>query len=121
MSLPEYKRPPRPADLEAKISYLPTEDGGRQGPVQSGYRAPQDFGPEEGWNDAQHEYPDDDWVHPGQTARALLWLLHPDLLKGRLEPGSEFTVHEGGRTVGHCRITQVLNKELKRDVKKRAR
>jgi len=106
-----YQRPTRPADLEAQISFLGTQEGGRRRPVKSGYRPNHDFGLPGELNDAQHEYPQE-WVLPGTTTPALLWLLLPERQAGRLLPGFRFTVQEGGRVVGHGEITRVLNRAL---------
>lgn len=114
MNKPEYRRPPRPADLEATITFLTTEEGGRRGPAASGYRPNHDFGLPQELNDAQHEYLDRDWVHPGESVQALLWLLAPERQVGRLHPGFEFTVQEGARIIGHGRVVAVLNRELER-------
>ena len=112
----EYTRPPRAADLEAEISALPTCEGGRQRPFFSGYRANHDFHLPGEINDAQHEYLDGGKLEPGQTGKALLWLLGPERQKGRLYPGFEFTVQEGARLIGRGKITQVLNAELRKDI-----
>jgi elongation factor Tu len=104
----------RPADLEARIAYLRTDEGGRRGPVASGYRPNHDFGLPGEWSGAMHEYPDDSWVQPGQSARALLWLFAPERHLGRLHPGFRFTVREGSRIVGHGEIVRVMHAALER-------
>lgn len=111
-----YHRPRGPADIEARITFLTTEAGGRSGPAASGYRPHHDFGVPGEFNDAQHEYPDDDWVQPGQQARALLWLLDPERQAGRLHVGFRFTVHEGRKVVATGEILHVLNAVLRRGV-----
>jgi hypothetical protein len=63
---------------------------------------------------ALHEYPESGWAPPGVETKALLWLLAPDLQKGRFYPGLEFTVVEGG-VVGHGHVIAVLNRELAGD------
>jgi hypothetical protein len=61
---PAYKRPPREPDLEAEITFFPTSEGGKTKPVTSGYRPSHDFGLAQELNDAQHEYPDHEWIQP---------------------------------------------------------
>ncbi|NNF58748.1 MAG: elongation factor Tu [Rhodothermaceae bacterium] len=95
---------------------VPTEEGGRRSPAFSGYRPSHDFGRSDGLNDAQHEYPDDDLLHPGETGRALLRLLAPDLQHGRLFEGMTFTVQEGSRIVGYGMVTRIHNEALRRAV-----
>ena len=102
----------RPPDIEARISFLKTEEGGRAGPAKSGYRPSHDFGLPGTLNDAAHEYIDQEWVAPGESALANIWLLVPEYQTGRLNQGFEFTVQEGKRVVGHGVITKVVNAAL---------
>lgn len=108
--------PSRPPDLEAVVSFTPTHEGGRQRPVYSGYRPNHDFGLSNELNDAQHHYPDDECVQPGQAARTLLWLLVPERQVGRLHLGFKFTVQEGSRIIGHGTVTSVINEALESPV-----
>lgn len=98
---------PFPPDIEAEIRFLTTEEGGRNTPVRSGYR-PQFYYDRHDW-DAHQEYPDVEWVHPGETARTLLRFLSPDAHLGRVQVGMEFEVREGARVVGRGRVTEILN------------
>jgi hypothetical protein len=81
-------------------------------PICSGVRPNHDFGLAAGLNDAQHEYPDRDWVHPGETVKAILWLLAPEMQRGRLHPGFQFKVQAGARVIGIGTITTVLSTAL---------
>ena len=112
---PPYRRPPGPPDLEAQIRYAPSSEGGKQRPVASGYRPNHNFGLPQGLNDALHEYPGREWVHPGETVSALLWLLAPEMQRKRLHVGFEFTVQEALKVVGIGTVTQVFNQDLQRD------
>jgi len=105
----------RPADIEAKISYLTTEEGGRRGPVKSGYRPNHDFGLSEGLCDAVHEYPNNEWVQPGESIQAFIWFFTPELQVGRLNKGFEFKVQEGAHVVATGKILKVINMELRND------
>lgn len=111
-----YIRPSRAADLETEITLLPSERGGKRVPVQSGYRTVHDFHLPDTLIDAQHEYVENHQLQPGQTGRALLWLLTPELQRGRLFAGFSFTVQEGNRIVGEGKVLRVLNPELQRIV-----
>ena len=99
--------PPFPPDIEAEIRFLTAEEGGRHTPARSGYR-PQFYYDGHDW-DAHQEYPDAEWVNPGDTARTLLWFLSPDAHVGRVHAGMEFEVREGARVVGRGRVTKILN------------
>ena len=96
-----------PPDIEAEVSFVPTEQGGRSTPAFSGYR-PQFYYDDHNW-DADHEYPDVEFVLPGETARALLRFLSPDAQVGRVHPGMEFQVREGARIVALGRVTKILH------------
>ena len=106
----------RGPDLEAEVYLLTEAEGGRRTPITSGYRPDHNFERDEpvALNCAIHEYPNGDLFNPGETARALLWLLAPDLNASRLYEGMKFTAQEGSRIVARCRIIRVLNPELRR-------
>lgn len=104
-------RPPQPPDIEADITYLSTEAGGKKNSVHSGYRPSHDFGIEGTFNDGHHEYAVES-IAPGGTARAEIWLLAPERQVGRFSPGFRFTVHEGAHLVAHGVIVNVINTAL---------
>jgi len=99
----------RPPDIEAEISFLPTEQGGRKSAAQSGYRPNHNFGLPGTLNDAAHEYIGCEAALPGQTVKANMWFLVPEYQQGRLYKGFAFTVQEGSRIVGNGVVTKVLN------------
>jgi translation elongation factor EF-Tu-like GTPase len=99
----------RAKDIEAMITFLPTEHGGRSGPAMSEYR-PQFYYAGHDW-DAIHTYPEIESVEPGQTVRAYLAFLSPEQHVGRVLPGMPFLVREGQRVVGYGTVTQVLELE----------
>lgn len=109
-----YRRLDREPDLIAEVHFLEPADGGRHHPVASGYRPNHDFGHPEGLNGGQHEYPSAEWIHPGEVARTLIWLLAPDVQNGRLGPGDSFSVHEGHPAVARGSILEVRNPTLRR-------
>lgn len=105
----------RPPDLLANISLLSTEQGGRVGPAKSGYRPSHDFGLEGTFNDAAHEYLGRDWLAPGESCAAHVYLFVPEAQVGRLYEGFQFAVHEGRKVVGMGVVLKVLNAALRRD------
>jgi translation elongation factor EF-Tu-like GTPase len=94
-------------DIEAEISFLPTEAGGRSGAVSSDYRGDFYFGGQ--YYVTVHEYPGVELVNPGQTVRALLRFLRPELLGNLLNVNDPFEIREGTRTVASGRVTRVLS------------
>ena len=99
----------RPRDIEAEIRFLRTDEGGRQGPARTGYR-PQFYYDGHDW-DAVHEYPDREWVYPGDTVTAYMTFLSPDCHVGRIQPGTSFQIREGTKVVAEGRVTRVLELE----------
>jgi elongation factor Tu len=74
-----------PPDIEAEITFVPADEGGRFKPAFSGYR-PQFYYDAHDW-DADQEYPDVESVLPGQTVRTFLRFLSPDAHVGRILSG----------------------------------
>ena len=97
----------RARNIEAEITFLRTEEGGRQGPVRSGYR-PQFHCNDQDW-DAMHEYVDREWVHPGETVKAYLTFLSPQCHVGNVDVGTEFLVREGTKVVAKGHVTRILH------------
>jgi elongation factor Tu len=99
-----------PYDVEAMVTYLPTEHGGKTKSVTNGYRPQfyydgEDFG-------ATHPYPDVERVSPGESARVFLTFLHPDLHVGRLHPGKAFLIREGHKVFGYGTVTRIADLEI---------
>jgi translation elongation factor EF-Tu-like GTPase len=99
----------RPRDVEAIVTFLPTEHGGRHGPAFNDYR-PQFYYAGHDW-DAPHEYPDVEQVNPGETVRAYLAFLSPLEHVGRIKQGMAFLIREDQKIVGYASISQVLDLE----------
>lgn len=94
--------------VEALITYLSTEHGGKKEPVyRYGYR-PQFYYDGQDWA-AQHNYPDVEQVMPGDTARALLCFTMPERHAGKLQVGKPFLIREGQGVVAYGVVTHVLN------------
>jgi elongation factor Tu len=96
-------------DIEAEITFLATEEGGRKSPAFSGYR-PQFYYDGHDW-DAMHSYIGVNEVYPGQTVKAHLCFISPECHIGKLYIGKEFLVREGQRIVGRGTVTQILDLE----------
>src|SRR4051812_364992 len=100
-------KPPR--DIEVQLTFLPTDGGGRLGPVFRDYR-PQFHYAGVDW-DARHKYPDVTQVNPGDTVRAYLAFLSPAEHAGRIQGGMPFLIREGLKTVAYGVVTRVLELE----------
>jgi translation elongation factor EF-Tu-like GTPase len=105
----------RQPHIEAEISFIATDAGGRESAARSGYRPSHDFGIKGILNDAAHEYLDSSCVEPGCKGMAKMWFLSPEYQEGRLCPGFKFTIQEGQHVVGYGIVTKVINKSLQID------
>jgi translation elongation factor EF-Tu-like GTPase len=103
MKKPECK------DIEAEITFLTTEEGGRQGVAFSGYRA-QFYYDGHDW-DAMQNYIDVDEVYPGQTVKARLCFVSPQCHVEKLYVGKKFLIREGQRVVASGTVTKILDLE----------
>jgi hypothetical protein len=95
--------------IEAEVTFLLPEEGGRKSPALTGYR-PQFYYDGHDW-DAEHNYPDVGKVNPGETARALLTFISPEFHRNRVHPGMTFEIREGARVVGRGKVTRLLSVE----------
>jgi hypothetical protein len=59
-----------------------------------------------------HHYPDNDGVAPGETARALVWLITPDVYPHCVWEGREIELYEGRKIIGTLKVTRVFNTVL---------
>lgn len=100
-------------DVEAEITLLSTEDGGRQSPVYSGYR-PGHKVREDYITTGSHTYFDCEEVLPGQTVQGAISFITPEAYPHCLWVGREIDLHEGSRVVGHVRITKIFNTLLEK-------
>jgi translation elongation factor EF-Tu-like GTPase len=98
-------------DLQASITLVPTEEGGRSTPIYARckYR-PQVYYDDAYW-DAALELSDVEEIHPGQSGQVFLSFLRPEQHFGRLVVGSEFLLREGIKVVARCVVTSLLNLE----------
>lgn len=93
--------------IQATITLLTTQDGGRTSAIFTGYR-PQFYVDGEDFECRSVEtIPNDRGVWPGETAnvRIVLSEFANESLRERLACGQAFELHEGARAVAHGVIT----------------
>ena len=91
--------------VEAEISFLSTEEGGRKTPVKSGYRPNHFFG-EFGYMGAIIlEEP----LNPGESRNVKVAFLDVKELREELAIGKEWRIQEGGFLVGKGIILKLLS------------
>ena len=97
----------RGPDVEAEITFLTTEEGGRKSFILSGYRPQFFYGGED--HVAIQEFLGKERVYPGESVTVHVYLLHPELLYRSMNQGDSFSLREGMRVVAKGRITRILN------------
>ena len=105
------------ADVEVVLHLLPTDMGGRAEPcraVARSWRPLLDMGRTDGLNGALVEFVGTEWASPGDTVRARMWFMSPQLQHGRLFEGMTFAVHEAQPVIAHGRIEKVLNAAMRK-------
>jgi hypothetical protein len=92
------------------IHLFSTGEGGREGPIRSGYRSMVHFlsNPEWKTNDAIMTLEDRDSCSPGDACPARLRFLSPELVQSLLAPTEPFELMEGGRRVGRGEILNLM-------------
>ena len=103
-----------PPDCEAIVTFVSTEEGGRQGPARSGYR-PHHQVRDDYLTTGIHEYIDGEWVHPGESVRAYITFITPEVYPQCLWLGRILSVGEGSRVVAKAEIVRIFNPVLDRD------
>ena len=92
-------------DIEVEVRFLTTDEGGREGPVRSGYRRVFHFDGTD-WGTDQ-EYPGRDGVTLGETVTGHYWFIFSP---PRVFPGAEFMLREGVRVVARGVVTRVFGR-----------
>lgn len=112
-----FRNRPNP-DFIAEVRFLPAEEGGRQGPVHTGYRADQDFGVLDNGvhvlNGGEHVFQATEWLQLGEVAMADVRMVVPEYQFGRLSEGFTYTIQEGARVVGHGKIVEIIDQRMLR-------
>jgi hypothetical protein len=103
----------RQPDLEADVTFLATSAGGRSSAARSGYR-PAHLVTEDYLTTGVHEYVGADEANPGETVRARITFLSPEVYPRSLWVGKIIVVQEGGHVVGSAKVVEILNEVLRR-------
>ena len=100
-------------DFLAKVTYLKTEKGGRQGYARSGYRPHIKFDGRKELTSGEQLFIDKEKVFPGDTVVAEIRIVGVDFFKNYLFVGQHFEVAEASHLVGHGEIIAIINHDLK--------
>ena len=96
---------------KASIRFLSPEEGGRETPVQSGYRLNHNFGSPDDreMQVGVLEFENGAQVVPGASTIAKVSFVANSELTGKMQVGREWRIQEGKRLVALARIEEVLN------------
>lgn len=100
-------------DFVAKLAYLTTEEGGRNGYAASGYRPHVKFDGRKEMTSGEQLFVDKDKVFPGETVTAEIRILSPNFFEKYLFVGQHFEIGEGSKVVGHGEVLDVINQNLR--------
>ncbi len=104
-------------DIEAEVTYLTTEAGGRKSPVFSGHR-PQHSIIDDYLTSGHHEYLNKTRVELGETVLANIWFITPEIYPHTLWIGREIRVQEASHLIGFAKVTKIFNKLLEKKIDK---
>lgn len=101
------------ADFIATLTYLTTEQGGRQTPAFSSYRPQVKFEFAEMQTSGQQTFIDRKIVYPGDTVEAEIKIISVDYFAGQLKEKMKFDFREGSRIIGTGQIKHIINDRLR--------
>jgi hypothetical protein len=101
-------------DFIANLEFLTTEENGRKTPAHSSYRPHIQFDnyPEYLTSGIQ-TYIGKKVVYPGEKVKTEIAILGTKYFAKRLYENMDFKFCEGSRTIGHGKITEIINQDLK--------
>ena len=106
--------PQRNPDAEVLFELTSRTIAGDIKRVLSGYRPAYDVQPDY-WTSVHHEFVDVEGIATGETARAEVWFLTPEVYPQSLWIGRTLAVAEGSRRVGVATVVKIFNAVLLRE------
>lgn len=105
-------RPLPPCDLEIELRVLTRDEGGQQRhPIRTGILLPAMIR-EDMTNDGRYDFEETEWLRPGESTRAKVCFVRPDLLVGRLAVGAAYLIGWEWHRIAHARVLGVGRQEL---------
>lgn len=101
-----------PPDFVAKLVYRKTEEGGRDRPLKSGCHPQVKFDFSDMQTSTSQVFRDKDWVHPGETVLADMYMVGKAYFAGTLAVGMRFEVREGGMVTAIGEILEICDRDL---------
>ena len=91
--------------VEARLTLLATEEGGRRTYCTTGYRPTIRFGTT--YTESSFEFAENIKAMPGDECHVYIQFINPSFVRQWLVEGQEFDVTEGSRKIGHGRIISI--------------
>ena len=100
-----------PIVVEATVTLLPQDKGGKSRPITKGYRPNHNFGRTENRNMyiGQIELREGEFMHPGETRDVCFTFLNVRGLAEKLVAGTTWRLQEGTRLVGTAEVKRVIH------------
>jgi len=92
--------------LTAQLYLLPTEEGGRQTPIEEKIYRPQ-FCIGSSSSSCRVDKIDNESLSPGEQSEIKISLTHPERFGNKLRSGNKFEIKEGSKIVGWSSIGDV--------------
>lgn len=100
-------------DIEAKIRFLTTNEGGRKSNIPNGYRA--DHLIKKNYlTTGRHMYYNNEWALLGIPLLGTIKFIDPDSYPYTLSIGQLLPIQEGPKIVGYAKITNIFNQRLRK-------
>jgi translation elongation factor EF-Tu-like GTPase len=96
-------------DIEAEVTFLLPEEGGRKGPIFSGYR-PQFYYDGHDW-DASLHFQAAETLPKGKPVRVFFYFASPQYHVGKIYPGKQFQLREGAKVIANGRVLRLIDLE----------
>ncbi len=103
----------REPDIEAEVTFLPTEEGGRHTSAYSGYR-PAHLVKDNYLTTGVQHYIGQEELKPGESCLAKIWFIAPEEYPHTIWVGKVIQFQEGAIIIGHAKVTKVYNDVLLR-------
>jgi translation elongation factor EF-Tu-like GTPase len=96
--------------VQARVHFLSTEEGGREGPVMAKYRPNHNFGPEGNrrFYIGQLQIPEAKWIQPGETIEVEVAFFNVGDIKNLLTSGRRWRIQEGQKLVANAEVLSIL-------------
>ena len=105
------------ADFIATLTYLTTEEGGRETPAMANYRPQIKFDFDEMQTSGQQTFIDREIVFPGETVNAEIKIIATEHFANKLKEGMTFEFSEGSTVIGTGKIKLLKNELLRKTIR----